>query len=80
MCEMVTLTQSRADGSCCLQDFLLDFVLDLHDPDSPRRLMWAATPPPHKLRHLLNFPQQYLPLLQHNELVSTPASSYSRTP
>lgn len=46
-------------------------MLDLHDPDSPRRLMWDTTPKPNKLRHLLNFPQQYLPMLQHKELVST---------
>ena len=52
-----------------MQDFLLDFVLDLRDPNSPRRLMWATTPKPDRLRHLLNFPQQYLPLLQHKELV-----------
>lgn len=53
-----------------LQDFLLEFLLDLYNPDSPRALMYAAMPRPHKLRHQLNFPQQYLPLLQHKDLVS----------
>eukprot|EP00775_Hariotina_reticulata_P008454 gene8454-8638_t len=51
-----------------VMDFLLDYVLDLHDQSSPRKLMWATTPCPQELRHLLNFPQPYLPLLQHKQL------------
>lgn len=53
-----------------LQDFLLEFVLDFYNPSSPRALFYATMPQPHKLRHQLNFPQEYLPLLQHEELVS----------
>jgi hypothetical protein len=52
-----------------LQDLLLEFALDMHDPDSPRSLMWATTPQPQDVRHLLNFPAEYLPLLQHKGLV-----------
>jgi hypothetical protein len=55
---------------CCAQDFLLDFTLDLYNPASPRAHMYATMPPPSRLRHQLNFPQQYLPLLQHKDLVS----------
>jgi hypothetical protein len=54
---------------CLLQDFVLDYALDLADPHSPRALMWATVPRPHELRHLLNFPPSYLPLLQHPQLV-----------
>jgi hypothetical protein len=57
---------------CCttwLQDFVLDYALDVADPHSPRALMWATLPHPHELRHLLNFPSSYLPLLQHPQLV-----------
>jgi hypothetical protein len=56
---------------CVLQDFVLDYALDLANHDSPRALMWATVPHPHELRHLLNFPPSYLPLLQHPQLVRT---------
>uniref|UniRef100_A0A383WBC6 SET domain-containing protein n=1 Tax=Tetradesmus obliquus TaxID=3088 RepID=A0A383WBC6_TETOB len=51
-----------------VMDFVLDYALDVADPHSPRALMWATLPHPHELRHLLNFPTAYLPLLQHPQL------------
>lgn len=54
-----------------LQDFMLDCILDVYDPVSPRAVMWSTAPRPHELRHLLNIPAQYLPLLQHPQLVSS---------